>query len=145
MIFDAINMAGSAVLLLLFTAAAAAVLKRNQQLMITACYILASVASALVVASGIWTVSSETIIQAILPIGLPDLPFHLRLDALSGFFLTVVGLLSLFVSIYSIGYVKGFLGHRSVTSLIIFYCLFVAGMFMVILADDACVFSFHGR
>ncbi|NTU43724.1 MAG: hydrogenase 4 subunit B, partial [Nitrospirales bacterium] len=76
----------------------------------------------------------------ILLIGLPDLPFHLRLDPLAGFFMTVIGLLAFFVSIYSIGYVKGFLGHRSVTRLVVFYCLFLAGMFMVTLADDALFF-----
>ncbi len=56
------------------------------------------------------------------------------------YFFTIVGLLSLFVSIYSIGYVQGFPANRPVTSLIIFYCLFLAGMFMVILADDALFF-----
>ena len=72
--------------------------------------------------------------------GLPDLPFHLRLDPLSGFFLTLIGALGFIVSIYSIGYVKGFIGHRPVTSLAIFYSLFLAGMFMVVLADDAFFF-----
>ena len=32
--------------------------------------------------------------QAVLPLGLPDLPFHLRLDALSAFFLCVLGAVS---------------------------------------------------
>ena len=72
--------------------------------------------------------------------GLPDLPFHLRLDPLSGFFLTVIGSLGFIVSIYSIGYVKGFIEHGPVTSLAIFYSLFLAGMFMVVLADDAFFF-----
>ncbi|MDA8215619.1 MAG: hydrogenase 4 subunit B, partial [Nitrospiraceae bacterium] len=89
---------------------------------------------------GAWTVGSGRTEKMILMIGLPDLPFHLRLDPLAGFFLSVVGLLAFFVSVYSIGYVKGFLGRRSVTRLIVFYCLFIAGMFMVILADDALFF-----
>ena len=72
--------------------------------------------------------------------GLPDLPFHLRLDLLSGFFLVVIGLLAFFVSIYSLGYVKGYLGHRPVTSLVVFYSLFLAGMILVVLADDAFFF-----
>ncbi len=138
--FGPIDIAASAVLLLLLTALSAPLFKRNQRVSITICFIFAAFASFLGTAAGIWTVSSEIINQVTLPIGLPDLPFHLRLDALSGFFLTVIGLLSFFVSIYSLGYVKVYLGHRPVTSLIIFYCLFLAGMFMVVLADDAFCF-----
>ncbi len=138
--FNPIGLGVSSILLLLVAALSAPLFRRSQSVLITACFILASIASATVTAAGIWAVADGTVNQLILPIGLPDLPFHLRLDALSGFFLTVVGLLASFVSVYSIGYVKGFLGQRSVTSLVIFYCLFVAGMLMVVLADDALCF-----
>ncbi len=134
------DLAVSSVVLLLMTALCAPLFSRNQQFLITISFVLAAVASIIAVAAGIWTVSSEITSRVILLIGLPDLPFHLRLDALAGFFLTVIGLLSLFVSIYSAGYVKGYLGQRPVTSLIVFYCIFVAGMLMVILSDDALVF-----
>jgi len=43
---------------------------------------------------------------AILAIGLPDLPFHLRLDALSSFFLLLLGLASAGISIYAGGYFR---------------------------------------
>ncbi|MEK7307322.1 MAG: proton-conducting transporter membrane subunit, partial [Nitrospirota bacterium] len=56
------------------------------------------------------------------------------------FFLTVIGLLGFFVSIYSLGYVRGFIGQRPIAKLVIFYSLFLAGMLMVILADDAFFF-----
>jgi len=115
-------------------------LRRNQRLLITIGFIFNAVASFLAVVAGVWAVASNATFQVILPIGLPDLPFHLRLDLLSGFFITVVGLLAFFVSIYSIGYVKGFLGHRSVTSLVVFYSLFLMGMLLVVLADDALFF-----
>src|SRR5690242_4372975 len=36
--------------------------------------------------TGVWAMSAGESV-AILPAGLPDLPFHVRLDALSGFFL----------------------------------------------------------
>ena len=42
----------------------------------------------------------------ILPIGLPDLPFHLRLDALSAFFLFLLGAASAGISIYAAGYLR---------------------------------------
>src|SRR5438876_7131737 len=39
--------------------------------------------------------------SAVLGIGLPDLPFHLRLDALSAFFLVLLGLARAGLSIYA--------------------------------------------
>ncbi len=127
-----------AVLLLLLTLTP--FLRLNQRLLITIGFSLTTLASLLATVAGVWTVASGIAYQVILPLGLPDLPFHLRLDLLSGFFLVVVGLLAFFVSIYSIGYVKGFLGHRSITSLVVFYALFLAGMLLVVLADDAFFF-----
>lgn len=134
------NIAFFSIFLLLLAAALAFLFNRNQKFLIGVCFSMTTIASLLMVAAGGWAVGKGITNQVILPMGLPDLLFHLRLDPLSGFFLTVIGLLSFFVSIYSLGYVKGFLGHRSVTSLIIFYCLFLAGMFMVVLADDALFF-----
>lgn len=116
------------------------VLKNNQRLLINACFFLTSVASLLGVAGGVWAVGGGLTNRMVLLIGLPDLPFHLRVDPLAGFFITVICLLSFFVSLYSAGYIKGYLGRRPVTSLVIFYCLFLAGMLMVILADDALIF-----
>jgi formate hydrogenlyase subunit 3/multisubunit Na+/H+ antiporter MnhD subunit len=140
MIFDPIQTASGAILLLFVTVLLAGLLRRSQRIMITCSFVLAAVVSLMSVAAGVWTVGTGLTQRIVLLIGLPDLPFHLRLDPLAGFFLTVIGLLSFFVSVYSIGYVKGYLGRRPVTSLIIFYCLFLAGMFMVVLADDALFF-----
>ncbi|MBI5097448.1 MAG: hydrogenase 4 subunit B [Nitrospirae bacterium] len=115
-------------------------LSRNQRLLIASVFSLTAVASLLALTAGIWTVRDGITESYIILLGLPDLPFHMRLDPLSGFFLTVIGALGFMVSVYSIGYVKGFIGHRPVTSLAVFYSLFLAGMFMVILADDAFFF-----
>ena len=41
-------------------------------------------------ATGLWAIGVPPS-SAILPAGLPDLPFHVRLDALSGFFLLLLG------------------------------------------------------
>ena len=43
---------------------------------------------------------------AVLPLGLPDLPFHLRLDALSAFFLILLGGVGAAISLYSAGYLR---------------------------------------
>jgi hydrogenase-4 component B len=126
--------------LLLLVLVLTPLLRINQRLLITIGFSFTAIASFLAAAAGVWTVASGVPYQVVLPMGLPDLPFHLRLDLLSGFFLTVVGLLAFYVSIYSIGYVKGFLGHRSVTRLVVFYVFFLAGMLLVVLADDALFF-----
>ena len=44
--------------------------------------------------------------EAVLPLGLPDLPFHLRLDGLSAYFLSVLGVVSTGVSAFSAGYFR---------------------------------------
>lgn len=133
-------MAVSAVLVFLALGFAAPVFRRNHRLMIIVSFCTASLASLLTVAAGVWAVNDNVTQQIVIGLGLPDLPFHLRLDPLSGFFLTVIGLLTLFVSVYSIGYVQGFIGRRPVTRLIVFYGIFIAGMCMVLMADDAFIF-----
>ncbi len=140
MILSPMNIIVSSVLLLFLSALLAPLFKSRQRLLINASFLLAAIASLLGAAGGIWVVGAGITSKLILPVGLPDLPFHLRLDPLAGFFITVICLLSLFVSLYSIGYVKGYLGKRPVTSLVVFYGLFLAGMLMVVLADDALFF-----
>ncbi len=140
MVVTPIDMASASIILLLVMVVGVALLRNRQNLLIQTSFSLSAAASLLSAVAGAWTVGSGRTEKMILMIGLPDLPFHLRLDPLAGFFLSVVGLLAFFVSVYSIGYVKGFLGHRPITRLVIFYCLFLAGMFMVILADDALFF-----
>lgn len=140
MTFTPIILASASVLLTLAALLLLPLFVRQQRLLINVYFTITSVSSLLACIAGAWTVGTGNIESYIVLLGLPDLPFHIRLDPLSGFFLTVTGLLVFFVSIYSIGYVKGFIGQRPVTSLIVFYCLFIAGMFMVILADDAFFF-----
>ncbi|MGZ5080751.1 MAG: hydrogenase 4 subunit B [Usitatibacter sp.] len=76
---------------------------------------------------------------AVLAIGLPDLPFHLRLDALSSFFLVVLGLASAGISIFAGGYFRA--GEGTPPGLMCLeYQVFLAAMAMVLLADDAYAF-----
>ena len=140
MIFSPIDIASLSILVLFLLPALAALLRKKQHVLVVVCSFLTGVASLLTVIAGVWTVGSRITGKIVLLIGLPDLPFHLRLDPLSGFFLTVIGLLSFFVSVYSAGYLRGFIGHRPVTRLVVFYSLFIAGMLMVVLADDALFF-----
>ena len=52
----------------------------------------AIVCVAIAIVAGAFLARGETTQLWILPFGLPDLPFHVRLDALSGFFLLLLGL-----------------------------------------------------
>lgn len=74
-----------------------------------------------------------------LPLGLPDLPFHVRLDALSGFFLMVLGLAGAGISVFAAGYFRS--GEGTAPGLLgLHYHVFLASMAVVMLADDAYLF-----
>jgi formate hydrogenlyase subunit 3/multisubunit Na+/H+ antiporter MnhD subunit len=75
----------------------------------------------------------------VLAIGLPGLPFHVRLDALSAFFLAILGLAAAGISIFAGGYFRA--GEGTAPGLICLqYHVFLAAMAMVMLADDAYAF-----
>jgi len=75
----------------------------------------------------------------ILPLGLPDLPFHLRVDALSAAFLVLLGGTSAAISLYSSGYFRA--EEATAPGLICFqYHVFLAAMGLVLVADDAYMF-----
>ncbi len=75
----------------------------------------------------------------VLPLGLPDLPFHVRLDALSAFFLALLGLASAAISVFSAGYFRSSEGTAPGT-ICFQYHAFLAAMALVLIADDAYVF-----
>ena len=75
----------------------------------------------------------------VLPLGLPDLPFHTRLDALSAFFLLVLGATGAGISCYAAGYfAESHGGEGGLTCLQ--YHWFLASMALVLIADDAYLF-----
>jgi hydrogenase-4 component B len=75
----------------------------------------------------------------VLPLGLPDLPFHVRLDALSAFFLFLLGSAGGGISIFSAGYFRQSDGTAP-GLLCLQYHAFLAAMALVLVADDAYVF-----
>ena len=76
---------------------------------------------------------------AVLPVGLPGLPFHLRLDSLSAFFLMVIGSVAAGVSAFAAGYFRK--GEGTAPGLLCLqYHVFLASMALVVLADDAYAF-----
>ena len=69
-----------------------------------------------------------------LPIGLPWIGAHFRLDALSAFFVIVVDLGAAAASLYGIGYGRH---ERDPARVLPFYPAFLAGMNLVLVANDA--------
>lgn len=91
-------------------------------------FTLAFLASALSVAE------APTIV---LPLGLPWLGSHFRIDALAAFFLMVVNLGGVLSALYALGYGRHEHAPRRVLP---FFPAFLAGMNLVVLADDAFTF-----
>jgi len=75
----------------------------------------------------------------VLPVGLPWLGAHFRLDALAAFFLVVINLGGAAASLYALGYGR----HEEAPGRVLpFYPAFLAGMNLVLLAADAFTFLF---
>jgi hydrogenase-4 component B len=76
-------------------------------------------------------------VGATLPLGLPWLGAHFRLDVLGAFFLVVVNLGAAAASLFALGYGR----HDEAPERVLpFYPLFLAGMNLVVLAADAFTF-----
>ena len=104
-------------------------------------FVFLGVSGAAAVLAGGWTLLGELKLGQELPLGLPWLHWHLRLDALSGFFFAVVGVVLLAVSFYGPAYVREFDESQQPLSILgLFTGLFAAGMLLVLLADDAFAF-----
>lgn len=77
--------------------------------------------------------------QRTLPLGLPDLPVHLRADALTNVFLLLLGGASAGISLFGAGYFRA--GEGTAPGLLCLqFHVFLASMGFVLLADDAYVF-----
>ena len=85
---------------------------------------------------GLWAMNAPPS-AAVLAAGLPGLPFHVRIDALSGFFLLLLGGVSFGISLFSITY---FRGEAKAGLLCAQYHAFLAAMALVLIADDAYFF-----
>ena len=85
--------------------------------------------------AGVFAAPQETI----LPLGLLGLPFHVRLDGLSAYFLAVLGAVSVGVSAFSAGYFRK--GEGTPPGLLCFeYHVCLASMALVLVANDAYCF-----
>lgn len=96
----------------------------------------AAAASALI-AGGMHLARGDAAESLVLPLGLPWLGAHFRLDALSAAFLVIVNLGAASASFFAIGYGR----HESARGRVLpFFPLFLAAMNIVVLAADAFTF-----
>jgi formate hydrogenlyase subunit 3/multisubunit Na+/H+ antiporter MnhD subunit len=103
-------------------------------------YTASGVVSATMAAAGLAALlSPESSINETLslPLGLPWLGAHFRLDRLSAFFLIVVDFGAAAASLYAIGYGRG---EQAQSRILPFYPVFLAAMNLVVLSDDAFMF-----
>ncbi|NVN85021.1 MAG: hydrogenase 4 subunit B [Rhodopseudomonas sp.] len=121
---------------LLGTAVVAVALSRSRQLATTLIYGATMLACAVaMIGAGRWLLDHPGgASELTLPIGLPWLGAHFRLDALAAFFLVVVNLGGAAASLYGVGYGR----HEHAPHRVLpFFPAFLAGMNLVVLADDA--------
>ena len=133
-----LNVAGAAIVFWLALGMSGLALQRRPRLIVQVVFPAGAIISVLLAITGLWSLA-EPASQAVLPLGLPDLPLHLRLDPLSGYFLILLGGASFGVSLFSAGYFKS-MQAKTLGLLCLEYHLFLAAMALVLLADDAYMF-----
>jgi formate hydrogenlyase subunit 3/multisubunit Na+/H+ antiporter MnhD subunit len=111
---------------------------RAPRLITRAVFPAGALVSLALAATGLWAIGAPPS-AAILPAGLPDLPFHVRIDALSGFFLLLLGGVSFGISLFAAGYFRD-TEATALGLLSLQYHVFLASMAFVLIADDAYLF-----
>ncbi len=91
--------------------------------------------------AGLSILLSKGVVIDQISLGLPWLPWHVRFDGLSGFFYLIIGIAVTAVSLYGPGYVHAYDESQHPFAVLgLFTGLFVSGMLLVLLADDAFFF-----
>ncbi|MBN2689711.1 MAG: hydrogenase 4 subunit B [Gammaproteobacteria bacterium] len=93
------------------------------------------------ISAGLLTLSTNQSIILNLTTGFPAISWSLHLDALSGFFLSLIGIIVIAIAFYIPFYLRQYENTKqSINSLMFFTGLFLASMSLVILANN--IFSF---
>ncbi len=104
-------------------------------------FVLLGLSGVFAVIAGLAVLISKGVITDQIALGLPWLPWHVRFDGLSGFFFLIIGIAVCAVSLYGPGYVSSYKESEHPFAVLgLFTGLFVAGMLLVLLADDAFMF-----
>ena len=100
-------------------------------------YPLCAAIGAAIGAVALWSLLTGRVENLVLPLGVPWIGSHFRLDALAALFLSIVGFGGCAASVYAIGYGRH---EPSPGRVLPFYPAFLAGMSLVILSGDAFTF-----
>ncbi len=115
--------------------------KRFPILLRRAVFVVLGLSGVFAVLAGLSVLIGKGVITDQISLGLPWLPWHVRFDCLSGFFFLIIGIAVSAVSLYGPGYVNSYKESEHPFAVLgLFTGLFVAGMLLVLLADDAFFF-----
>ena len=85
---------------------------------------------------------SKHSLDVILPWSVFGTSLQLSLDPLAAFFITVISVLSLPVSVFSYGYASAYIGQQNVGVLGLFYNLFILSMLVLVSSSNSFMFLF---
>ena len=125
------------VAVLLAASVAAVVLRRSPAVTSIVYGVTLAASTALLAYALVHLVTGASPVSRTLPLGLPWLGAHFRIDALSAFFLVVANLGAVGASLFALGYGRH---ERAPERVLPFYPAFIAAMNLVVQADDAFTF-----
>lgn len=104
-------------------------------------FLFLGLSGAFAIAAGIGELLDQTVLIDKIPLGLPWQAWHVRFDGLSAFFFLIIGIAVFVVSFYAPNYTRNEQKDPQVFAVLsLFTGLFIAGMMLVLLADDAFMF-----
>ncbi len=106
-----------------------------------AVFLLLGFSGVFAILAGLSVMLSSSVVTDQLALGLPWMKWQVRFDSLSGFFFLIIGIAVIAVSLFGPGYIRSFEAKQHPFEVLgLFTGLFVAGMLLVLLADDAFFF-----
>lgn len=104
-------------------------------------FVLLGLSGVMAMLAGLTALITQQVITDQIALGLPWLPWHVRFDGLAGFFFLIIGIAVSAISLYGPGYVEAYQEDKHPFAVLgLFTGLFVCGMLLVLLADDAFFF-----
>jgi formate hydrogenlyase subunit 3/multisubunit Na+/H+ antiporter MnhD subunit len=129
------------IVILLFSGFFAIIESKNRAIFRLLHFILMGLGGAIIAAAGAIVLIYNIDTQWQLPLGLPWLHWHQRLDALSGFFSIIIGIVTVAISFYAPSYVKEYDKTAQPFAVLgLATAIFIVAMELVLLADDALTF-----
>lgn len=119
-------------------------LTRHEKAANAFCFGIATVGSVLALGASVLALTNISTLEnfplTLLPPVIPHLEWTVRFDALSAFFVLVISLIGACLSVYSLGYVRGFYGRKNVGILGFLFNVLLLATTLVFCADNAFCF-----